>query len=135
MAPHRELGPPPQAANLGGLPEGALPVEVPLPDGAIPVEGSLPEGAIPVQGSAAHNLVSPAGELVGMPAEHVQAALSQGYRQATREDEAKFARHEQYGTFGQQILTGAEAAGEALTFGVSPAIETGLGLTTKEAIK
>jgi hypothetical protein len=59
----------PQAAKLGS----------PLPDGLIPDAAPLPEGAIPVPASV-QNLLSPAGALVGMPAEHVRGALQQGYR-------------------------------------------------------
>jgi hypothetical protein len=78
----------PRAANLGSpLPAGVIPdtYAQAMPEGAIPAGGqsAIPPGYLPAgQGSPGnvHTLVSPAGELIGMPAEHVQAALQQGYR-------------------------------------------------------
>jgi hypothetical protein len=63
----------PQAANLGSpLPDGLIPDGAP----AAPEQG----GVVWDKPGSVQSLVSPAGELVGMPAEHVRGALQQGYR-------------------------------------------------------
>lgn len=77
------------------------------------------------------NLVNPSGDLVGVPQEHVAGAMDAGYRQPTDQDVSQY----KYGGAGQQALAGLEAAGRGATFGLSSGLETGLGLTTKEAIR
>lgn len=81
------------------------------------------------------NVLNPRNELVSLPKHQIPAALQDGYRLASPEDVKKFEDEQQYGTAGQQVIAGLEGAGRALTFGLSTPIETGLGLTTKEAIK
>lgn len=87
--------------------------------------GTVPKG-VPVY--------SPEGELGTIP-QLDQDALIQGYRPAAPEDVSDALREAKYGTFGQQVATGAEAAGSALTFGLSPKLETMAGITTPEDIR
>jgi len=93
----------------------------------------LDSSAKPLGGT--QSMVNPSGDVVGMPAERVHDALNQGYRVAGPADIAQAERHEKYGTLGQQVATGAEAAGSALTFGLAPKLETATGLTTAEDIR
>lgn len=115
------------------LPDGVVPVEAPLPDGVVAAgAGALPEGVVPVNSST--NMVTPAGNVVGVDPSQVGDALRRGYRHAEAADLLKHQRHEQYGGVGQGLAAAAEGAAGALTFGLAPKIETATGLTTPEAI-
>lgn len=79
--------------------------------------------------------VNPDGQLVRVPTEDLQRALSQGFQPPSPEQ----LRALQVRQAAQGPLQGLAAAGEgaasALTFGAAPAIETALGVTTPDAIR
>jgi len=81
------------------------------------------------------NLLDPQGQLVGVPAEQHQQALNEGYSHPTPQHIEAYKRHLAASTPGQQALTALEGAGQAATFGLSTAAETGLGLATPEEIQ
>jgi hypothetical protein len=77
---------------------------------------------------------NPEGALVRIPALD-QSALMQGYRPATPEDIQQAQDEEQYGGALQGLASFGEGAASAMTFGLSPKIETATGLTTPDAIR
>lgn len=76
------------------------------------------------------NLVTPQGELVGVDPSQQEAALAQGYTQATPEDVTAY----KYSTPEQQVKAGLEGAAKGATLGISTGIERSLGVK-KSAIK
>lgn len=78
--------------------------------------------------------VNPQGELVNVPAADMPRALKQGFRPPSPEQMAQIQNEEAAQGFGQTLASAAEGAGSALTFGLSPKIETALGITTPEMI-
>jgi len=78
--------------------------------------------------------ITPAGQLETLAPEDVKYAGSYGYIPATSEQIEKHRLQEKYGTPGQVFETGAEAAGRALTFGLSTHLEKAFGVQP-EAIR
>ncbi len=79
--------------------------------------------------SQAVNVINPEGELVSIPGEQAQEALSTGgYQLASPEHVAEFERKQKYGSLGQQFKTAAEGAAEAATFGASTGVERLFGV-------
>lgn len=115
------------------LPDGLVPEQAPLPAGLVPDAGAahLPEGLVPEQSVA--NMVTPAGNVVGVDPSQVGDALRRGYRHAEAADLLKHQRQEQYGGAGQGAIAALEGAASAATFGLSNKIASATGLTTPEA--
>lgn len=76
---------------------------------------------------------NPEGQLVAIPALD-QNAMLHGYRPASPEDVRAAQLDEKYGGPLQGLASGAEGLASALTFGITPKIETAIGLTTPEDI-
>lgn len=74
------------------------------------------------------NVVDSRGQLVSVPKAQKDAALFNGYREATPDDEHKYVQEQKYGGVGNQVITGLEGAGQAATFGLSTGLETALGV-------
>lgn len=83
---------------------------------------------MPAPVAATVPVVNPSGQLVQIPQGDLQRALDQGYRQPSAEQMALIRRHEEYGGAGQGAISLLEGAGSGLTFGLSSAIEEGLGV-------
>lgn len=86
------------------------------------------------------NVINPQGQTVSIPQEQMQDAISnQGYTMPdstfSAPSAAEQAQQDQYGGAGQAVIAGLEGAANQATFGLAPKIETGLGLTTNEAIQ
>ena len=94
---------------------------------------AAPPQAAP-QAPATVNVFDPTGEPSNIPADQLQAALSQGFTQASPEEVAEWHQQQKYGTIGQQAITGLESAGEAATFGGSTAIEKSLGVPGQDIL-
>lgn len=86
------------------------------------------------QGDAMVPAVNPQGQIVRIQQVDFERALGQGFKFPTPDQLTKLQAEEQ----ARGPLQGAAAFGEgatsALTFGISPGIETALGLTTPQAI-
>ncbi len=79
------------------------------------------------------NVVDPdTGEVGSIPAHQFQDAQSQGFQQASPEQVHSFINQQKYGTTEQQVKTGLEGAGEALTFGLSTGAERALGVDPED---
>lgn len=81
------------------------------------------------------NVLSPENELVSVPPEQLHDAISTGYRLPTSEEETHGLNQQEFGTAGQQAITGLEGAAESATFGLSTAAEVASGLSTPERIR
>lgn len=89
------------------------------------------------------NVMDPStGEVGSLPQSAAQQAIAQNiYIPASDDDTQKFVQRQKYGTLPQQLLTGAEAAGESSTFGASDVLEKGLskigvpGLTDEDRLQ
>ncbi len=83
--------------------------------------------------------IDPNGETVEGDAASGAALLASGYAPASPEQAAEFVHKDeqakQYGTPLEQVKTAAEGALSGATFGLSDAAETGLGISTPEAMK
>lgn len=75
---------------------------------------------------------APDGSLVFVPASYASTAERQGYSTYTAEQEALEAREREYGTFGNQVLTGLEGFARGATLGLSDVASNALagGLTS-----
>lgn len=80
-------------------------------------------------------LITTTGNVYQAQPHEVQELLQQGYTQPSQEQIAEEAQHQKYGTLGQQIITGAEGAASAATFGGSTAVERALGVPTEDIRK
>lgn len=78
------------------------------------------------------NVVNPEGKLVSIPHSQLQEAMNAGYQQATDEHIQAHIRGEKYGTLPQQLITAAEGAGEAASFGLSTGLETAAGVKPED---
>jgi hypothetical protein len=79
------------------------------------------------------NLKDPdTGEIGSLPASQAQTALQQGFTQASPEEVDQFFKEQKYGTAGQQIATGLEAAASSATFGLSTGLERAAGVPEKD---
>lgn len=72
------------------------------------------------------NMVDPRGDLQGVPAEQVQAALDQGFTHPTPEKVSEHFNEEKFGTPGQMALTALEHAASVQTLGGSAGVENAL---------
>lgn len=72
------------------------------------------------------------GQTVEVPASQFGAAAEAGYLPASEEKIADFKKEEKYGTTGQQIKTGLEGAGQALTLGLSTPVERAFGVKPED---
>lgn len=81
-------------------------------------------------------LIGPHGKVVSAPMEKARQMMTLGYTPAGASQIEDFKKeqafHAKYGTVGQQIKTGAEAAGEALTLGGSDYVERALGVNKED---
>ena len=75
------------------------------------------------------NVFNPQGELKSIPGEQLEDAKAQGYKEASPEDFHNWQNEQEYGGPGGAIKAFAQEAGSAATFGLLPAIQTGLGYT------
>lgn len=87
---------------------------------------TIPHGNVPVFG--------PEGDLGHIPAEQLQTALTQGYSEATPDDVSNFNLQQQYGSAGQQAISGIEGAAKSLTFGASSGVERALGVPAQDIL-
>lgn len=60
--------------------------------------------------------------------------LPPSMEEASPEEQQQAALQARYGTFSQQLATGLEGAAEGLSFGVSPAVEQGLGVPREDIL-
>lgn len=65
------------------------------------------------------NVLDPHGELVSIPKTQLKDAQFNGFKIAGPEDEANYLKNQEFGTTGQQVLTGLEGAARTATFGLS----------------
>jgi hypothetical protein len=87
--------------------------------------------------SGSHSLpfVDPEGNTVSIPYKEASQALSQQMRQPTQEELGSLMKYAKYSSPEQQFKAGAEGFAEGATLGLSPIIETSLGISTPEDIK
>jgi hypothetical protein len=87
--------------------------------------------------SGSHSLpfIDPDGNTVSIPYKEASQALSQQMRQPTQEELGSLMKYAKYSSPEQQLKAGAEGFAEGATLGLSPIIETSLGITTPEDIK
>lgn len=84
--------------------------------------------------SGSVNVLNPSGDLVSLPADQVNEALSAGYKVARPPDIQAYRDKQEHGEgFGNELASFAEGAASGLTFGVSRHMENSLGITTPEA--
>jgi hypothetical protein len=79
-------------------------------------------------------VVSPDGESGYLPSADVDGALGAGFRVGTPEEIAAHENEKKYGTTSQALMAGTEAAGRAMTLGLSTPAQVALGADPK-AIK
>jgi hypothetical protein len=77
-------------------------------------------------------LVNQDGEVVKVAADDAQSLVDSGYLAASEKQVHDARLQEKHGSFGQQVATGAEAAGEALTLGGSDYLERALGVSPED---
>ncbi len=79
------------------------------------------------------NVTNPEGQLVSIPAASLQEALSMGYSHAEPEALKAHFQQEQYGSLGQQAITGLEGLSKGV-IGSTPtaAIESGFGVKPED---
>lgn len=81
------------------------------------------------------NVVNPDGELVALPSNMVKEAVSNGgYKIPTAQEQKEFNLKKQYSGGIEQAKAGVEGGLRGLTFGASDIAETGLGISTPEAM-
>lgn len=97
----------------------------------IPIPEQVPE----VDNSNYINVIAPSGEVGSVPPEELNRHLNVGYKKASTEDVQNYLRQKEFGSTGQQIVTGLEHAASAATFGLSTPAEIGLRLSTPEKIR
>lgn len=79
------------------------------------------------------NVVSPEGELVSIPPEHVQEATQNlGYRMASTEEVQSFAQQQKYGTPGQQAIAGLEGLAHGVAGPLATGAETMMGVKPED---
>lgn len=78
---------------------------------------------------------NPEGELVAIPASQAQQAQTMGFMPASDQDAQAYLDEQKYGSTGQQAITFAEGAGRGATFGLSSAVERGLGVDPEDIRK
>lgn len=74
-------------------------------------------------------------QIGSLPVSQLAQAQQQGFIPVTNDEVRKDLNAEKYGTFGQMAKTAVEGGLEAATFGLSTAVETGLGIATPEDIQ
>lgn len=74
------------------------------------------------------------GEIGSLPASQLAEASQFGYTPATPQETESFVREQKFGTPLEQAKTGLEGALSAATFGLSTAIETGLGAKPEDIV-
>lgn len=71
-------------------------------------------------------------EYGSIPASQLQAAISQGFKQASPEEINQYQKEQKFGTGLEQAKTAAESAASAATFGLSTGLETALGVNPED---
>lgn len=75
------------------------------------------------------NLLNPEGQLVSVPQEHLQSALTVGYSHPSPEQVTAHFRHEDYGGAGQQAIAGLEGVAQGVLGPLAPAAERLVGVS------
>lgn len=73
------------------------------------------------------NVLTPEGEITGLPKSQLADALHSGYQVASDDAVHQHLLQEKYGSTGEQLKTGLEGAASAATFGLSTGIEKAFG--------
>lgn len=101
-------------------------------DKAFTPKSASPAAEAPIQQpmeSGPVNVINPNGDLVSIPGDQLEEALSAGYSKATDQHLHDYERAQKYGSLGQQLKTAAEGALDAASFGTAGAATDFLGLT------
>lgn len=91
-----------------------------------PMAPSQPVAAGPV------NVVNPEGELVSIPGEQLEEALSSGYTQPTPEAIHEATQQSKYGSTGQTLMAGAEAIGRGVAGPVFTGVQRAFGVEPED---
>lgn len=100
-------------------------IQYPTPEQPVAEAPSAPIGADV-------NLINPEGQLVSVPATHLEEALASGYAHAPEEQVAAHFQQEQYGSGGQQAIAALEGAAQGLAGPLAPAAERALGVKAED---
>ncbi len=110
-------------AQASETPAQQLPTTPPTPAAEAPKN-------LPTSGPV--NVYNPEGNLVSIPAEHVEDALKQSYRLAEPEEIDKHFNDEKYGTPTQQAIAGIEGVGQGFAGPLSTGAERLLGVPAED---
>lgn len=72
-------------------------------------------------------VVSPEGRKATVEPQDLDYVLQQGFRLESAEEAGQRAKEAEYGTLGQEVLTGLEGAAKGITFGVSTPLQIAFG--------
>lgn len=107
------------------------PVEIAESD----VAGALASGQYGTAPGQKVRMRNSAGEVYAFdPGDAVQAS-GQGWQVESEAERAARVRHEEYGGTGEGIKAAVEEVARTLSFGVSDVLESGLGISTEEAMR
>lgn len=94
------------------------------------MDNQIPKGVLPDE----VQVFNPEGELVAIPSSQAHEAQSMGFTVATPEQAHQYLNEQKYGTGTQQAITFAEGAAKGATFGLSSAVERGLGVNPEDIL-